>query len=123
MASKVKINNGKIMDGGTQVGMIKNGCIYDRNNKLLVSNQPSYDIMIIPGLVTKMDTTEFCKLLKIDKTIFKKKFRITSNYSKKIPSVFLAHISKEDYGKLITEHILDELFLKHKIELYKFIYF
>ena len=32
MASKVKINNGKIMDGGTQVGMIKNGCIYDRNN-------------------------------------------------------------------------------------------
>ena len=32
MVSKVKINNGKIMDGGTQVGMIKNGCIYDRNN-------------------------------------------------------------------------------------------
>ena len=31
MASKVKINNGKIMDGGRQVGMIKNGCIYDRN--------------------------------------------------------------------------------------------
>lgn len=78
----------------------KRGYIYDRNNKLLVSNQPSYDIMIIPGLVTKMDTTEFCKLLKIDKTIFKKKFRITSNYSKKIPSVFLAHISKEDYGSL-----------------------
>jgi len=51
----------------------KRGYIYDRNNKLLVSNQPSYDIMIIPGLVTKMDTTEFCKLLKIDKTIFKKK--------------------------------------------------
>ena len=32
MASKVKINNGKIMDGGKQVGMIKNGNIYDRNN-------------------------------------------------------------------------------------------
>ena len=32
MASKVKINNGKIMDGGKQVGMIKNGSIYDRNN-------------------------------------------------------------------------------------------
>ena len=31
MASKVKINNGKIMDGARQVGMIKNGCIYDRN--------------------------------------------------------------------------------------------
>ena len=32
MASKVKINNGKIMDGGKQVGMIKNGSIYDRNS-------------------------------------------------------------------------------------------
>ena len=32
MPSKVKINNGKIMDGGKQVGMIKNGSIYDRNN-------------------------------------------------------------------------------------------
>ena len=31
MASKVKINNGKIMDGSKTVGMIKNGCIYDRN--------------------------------------------------------------------------------------------
>ena len=76
----------------------KRGYIYDRNNKLLVSNQPSYDIMIIPGLVEDMDTTEFCELLKIDKNIFKNKFKKTSNYSKKIPSVFLAHISKEDYG-------------------------
>ena len=78
----------------------KRGYIYDRNNKLLVSNQPSYDIMIIPGLVGNMDTTEFCQLLKIDKNIFENKFRKTSNYSKKIPSVFLAHISKEDYGSL-----------------------
>ena len=31
MASKVKINNGKIMDGSKTVGMMKNGCIYDRN--------------------------------------------------------------------------------------------
>ena len=32
MASKVKIKNGKIMDGGRQVGLIKNGSIYERNN-------------------------------------------------------------------------------------------
>ena len=30
--TKLKVNNGKIMDGGKQVGMIKNGSIYDRNN-------------------------------------------------------------------------------------------
>ena len=32
MASKLKVDNGKVKDGGKQVGMIKNGCIYDRNN-------------------------------------------------------------------------------------------
>ena len=77
----------------------KRGYIYDRNNKLLVSNQPSYDIMIIPGLVGNMDTTEFCQLLKIDKNIFENKFRKHLTIQK-IPSVFLAHISKEDYGSL-----------------------
>ena len=36
----------------------KRGYIYDRNGKLLVSNQPSYDVMIIPGLVNKIDTID-----------------------------------------------------------------
>ena len=44
----------------------KRGYIYDRNNNLLVSNQPSYDVMIIPGLVKEIDTLEFCDLLKYD---------------------------------------------------------
>ena len=78
----------------------KRGYIYDRNNQLLVSNQPSYDIMITPGLVGDLDTTEFCELLKIDKKFLNKKIRVSSNYSKKIPSVFLAHISKEDHGSI-----------------------
>tara|TARA_B110000459_G_C16327148_1_gene366267 strand:- start:91 stop:423 length:333 start_codon:yes stop_codon:yes gene_type:complete len=32
MASKLTIQDSKIKDGSKQVGMIKNGCIYDRNN-------------------------------------------------------------------------------------------
>ena len=78
----------------------KRGYIYDRNNNLLVSNQPSYDVMIIPGLVKELDTLEFCDLLKISKTYFDNKIERTSRYSRKIPSVFLAHLSKEDYGSL-----------------------
>ena len=78
----------------------KRGYIYDRNNQLLVSNQPSYDVMIVPGLVNKMDTIEFCNLLKISKDYFINKIERTGKYSKKIPSVFLAHLSKEDYGVL-----------------------
>ncbi|MAU57995.1 MAG: penicillin-binding protein 2 [Rhodobiaceae bacterium] len=78
----------------------KRGYIFDRNNNLLVSNQPSYDVMIIPGLVKKLDTLEFCKLLKISKTYFDNKIERTSRYSRRTPSVFLAHLSKEDYGFL-----------------------
>ena len=78
----------------------KRGYIYDRNDKLLVSNQPSYDIMIIPGLVKELDTLEFCELLKISKKQFDDKIEKTTRYSRRIPSVFLAHLSKEDYGFL-----------------------
>ena len=78
----------------------KRGYIYDRNDKLLVSNQPSYDIMIIPGLVKELDTLEFCELLKIFKKQFDDKIEKTTRYSRRIPSVFLAHLSKEDYGFL-----------------------
>ncbi len=78
----------------------KRGYIYDRNNHLLVSNQPSYDVMIIPGLVKELDTLEFCDLLKISKTYFYNKIERTSQYSRRLPSVFLAHLSKEDYGFL-----------------------
>ena len=64
----------------------KRGYIYDRNNNLLVSNQPSYDVMIIPGLVKELDTLEFCDLLKISKTYFENKIERTSRYSRRIPS-------------------------------------
>ena len=41
------------------------GYIYDRNGVLLVANQPSYDIMVIPKYIKELDTTEFCSLLNI----------------------------------------------------------
>ena len=56
--------------------------------------------MIIPGLVKELDTLEFCRLLKISKTYFDNKIERTSRYSRRTPSVFLAHLSKEDYGFL-----------------------
>src|SRR6187431_3756523 len=43
------------------------GYIYDRNGKLLVANQPSYDIMVIPRELKNTDTIEFCHLLNISK--------------------------------------------------------
>ena len=76
------------------------GFIYDRNGKLLVANEVSYDIMIIPRDVEPLDTLEFCSLLKITKEDFLKRFERTNNYSPRIPSIFLGQVSKEDYAFL-----------------------
>ena len=78
----------------------KRGFVYDRNGKLLVANQPSYDVMVIPREVEPLDTLEFCSLLKIDKAQFIKKFNKARRYSPRLPSVFVSHLSKEDYAVL-----------------------
>ena len=74
--------------------------IYDRNDSLLVANQPSYDVMVIPREVEPLDTLMFCDLLKIDRLKFLKYYKRAKRYSPRLPSVFLPHLSKEDYAFL-----------------------
>ncbi|WP_298532972.1 penicillin-binding protein 2 [uncultured Algibacter sp.] len=78
----------------------KRGFVYDRNGELLVANQPSYDVMVIPREVEPLDTLEFCSLLKIDKEKFIKTYNKARRYSPRLPSVFVSHLSKEDYAVL-----------------------
>ncbi len=78
----------------------KRGYVYDRNGTLLVANQPSYDVMVIPREVEPLDTLEFCSLLKISKENFIKTYEKAYRYSPRLPSPFLAHLSKEDYAYL-----------------------
>jgi penicillin-binding protein 2 len=76
------------------------GYIYDRNGKLLVANQSSYDVMIIPRDVEPLDTLEFCNLLKITKEQFLKKYKRANNFSPRLPSTFVGQLSKDDYAYL-----------------------
>ena len=78
----------------------KRGYIYDRGGKLLVANQPTYDVMVVPREVEPLDTLIFCDLLRIDKTEFLKSFNRAKRYSPRLPSLFLSHLSKEDYAFL-----------------------
>ncbi len=43
------------------------GYIYDRTGQLMVANQPSYDIMVIPNEAKNIDTLEICNFLEITK--------------------------------------------------------
>ena len=74
------------------------GYVYDRNGKLLVANQPSYDIMVIPKDVKDLDTADFCSLLKITKQEFIKKIAKAKIYSPRLPSVFLSQLNKKEYA-------------------------
>jgi penicillin-binding protein 2 len=80
------------------------GIIYDRNGKLLVYNQSSYDVMVIMREVEPFDTLDFCKTLNITKEYFD--FRISAiknknlnpGYSKHIPQVFMSQLSANEFG-------------------------
>ncbi|MCG2609961.1 penicillin-binding protein 2 [Flavobacterium sp. SM15] len=74
------------------------GYIYDRNGELLVANQPSYDIMVIPKEIKNLDTLEFCNILNITKEEFIKKIDKAIVYSPRLPSVFLPQLNKIEYA-------------------------
>ncbi|MDM1044183.1 penicillin-binding protein 2 [Myroides sp. 1354] len=74
------------------------GYIFDRNKKLLVANQPSYDIMVIPREVKDIDTLALCKLLDVTLDEFNTKLQKATVYSPRLPSVFLAQLSKGEYA-------------------------
>jgi penicillin-binding protein 2 len=64
------------------------GPILDRNGKVMVENQPVYDVMITPKEVKPFDTVEFCKLIGIDKPTFDKHYQKAVSYSRYRQSLF-----------------------------------
>ena len=74
------------------------GYMFDRNGVLLVANQPSYDVMVIPKDVKEIDVPEFCKLLKITEEEYRTKIEKATVYSPRLPSVFLPQLNKKEYA-------------------------
>lgn len=82
------------------------GMMYDRNGKLLVFNQPAYDVMLIMREIQPFDTLDFCSTLSITKEHFVKRIadiknrRLNPGYSSYVPQVFLNQLSAQEYGVL-----------------------
>lgn len=76
------------------------GHIYDRNEKLLVANQPSYDLMVIPRNVKPFDSLALCELLEISKDDLIKRLKKARHYSPRLPSPVVAQLSKIEYASL-----------------------
>lgn len=80
------------------------GAIYDRNGKLLVFNQPAYDITFVPREVTQLDTADFCRALNITREQFDQRMKDVKNrwmnpgYSKYTHQTFMTQLSSEECG-------------------------
>ncbi|MDR1918838.1 MAG: penicillin-binding protein 2, partial [Tannerellaceae bacterium] len=80
------------------------GMIYDRKGKLLVYNQPAYDVMLIMREIQPFDTLDFCHTVGITQAQFNKRIadikdrRINPGYSSYVPQAFMNQLSAQDYG-------------------------
>lgn len=74
------------------------GPILDRNGKILVQNEPIYDITVNPKEVKPFDTLAFCKLIGIDKAGFDKRFVKAVKYSPNRESIFEKQLSVQLYA-------------------------
>lgn len=76
------------------------GYIYDRDGELMVSNQPSYDVMVIPRNLKPFDTTEFCSILNLTREQLETKLDKARIYSPMLPSVVIPQLTKSEYAVL-----------------------
>ena len=81
------------------------GAILDRHGKLMVYNQPSYDIMVVMNEVKgRLDTLEFCNALGISHEEFDKRMAAIKDrnrnpgYSRFTEQVFLSQLSDKDFS-------------------------
>lgn len=76
------------------------GIIYDRNNKIIVQNNPVFDLMIIKKKVKQIDTTLFCELLNITKEEYIEKVNAVTGLATNKPMPFIKQISIEEYARI-----------------------
>ncbi len=82
------------------------GLIYDRNNNLMVFNNPVFDLMVIPREFSVKDTAQFCELFGIEKEALIENFDAAKKYSWVKPSSLIKQISNEDFAR-IQDYLID----------------
>jgi penicillin-binding protein 2 len=80
------------------------GVIYDRNGRLMVYNNPMYDLMVTYRQVDpRMDTLKFCRLLGIDTATFMANLNKdwkSGKFNRSVPYPFMTMITPEQYARI-----------------------
>lgn len=88
----------------TEYVIPQRGVIFDRNGKIMVGNQPAYEISFTQALMKPdFDTLAFCNLMKIDKKDFIKRVNLIKAekyYSKLTPMTFIKDLSREEIARV-----------------------
>lgn len=90
----------------TEYDIPQRGVIFDRNGKILVGNQPSFEISYTEALMkSDFDTLGFCNLLKINKSVFIEtinsiKQKEGENFRKLTPFTFMKNIGTDDVARI-----------------------
>lgn len=88
----------------TEYVIPQRGVIFDRNGKILVGNQPAYEISFTQALMKPdFDTVAFCNLMKITEKDFISRInqiKTEKYYSKLTPMTFLKDLSREDIARV-----------------------
>ncbi|EON75669.1 Penicillin-binding protein 2 (PBP-2) [Lunatimonas lonarensis] len=82
------------------------GLVYDRNNRLLVYNNPIFDLMVIPKEFSVKDTIQFCTFFNISKEVLVENLQAAKSYSWVKPSPLIRQISIEDFAR-IQDYLID----------------
>lgn len=91
------------------------GSIYDRNGKLLVGNQRSYDLMVIPRMVKNLDTNALAKYTETPLEYLKYKLKRAKRYSTRRPSALVKSIEKESGMRLLERiHQFPGIYLEER---------
>lgn len=81
------------------------GAISDRNGKLLVYNQPAYDVMVIMKEQQGVDTLDLCESLDITRDWYERRmeeikdYRRNPGYSPYTQQLFMSQLSTEEFSR------------------------
>ena len=82
------------------------GLITDRKGKLLVYNEPAYNLMVIMNEQHGIDTLDFCRTIGITKDFYIKRMlefkdsKKNPGYSRHTPQLFLSQIPAQEFSQI-----------------------
>ncbi|ERM83524.1 peptidoglycan glycosyltransferase [Rhodonellum psychrophilum GCM71 = DSM 17998] len=82
------------------------GLVYDRTGKIMVYNNPIFDLMIIPKEFQVRDTARFCEIFRVSKEHLIETYTAARKYSSVKPSTLIKQISTTDFAR-IQDYLID----------------